>query len=152
MTQTGETLQWTPATAKPEPRASLYDADEYSWLLQQANLLRDGRFEDLDRSNLVEFLRDMTQTHKDKFESAARVLLHHLLKVQPEKLTRSWALTIAEQQVRAGKVIANNPGMKRLLPSSTATPTRTPCAWRWRRPAFPRMSSRPTIRGPWPRR
>lgn len=126
MARVGETLQWTPtseeaalrSTAEPEARGSLYDTDEYSWLVRQADLLRDGRLEDLDRLNLIEFLSGMAQDHKSTFESAARVLLHHLLKLrtQPERLTRSWALTIAEQQVRAEKVIANNPGMKPLLP------------------------------------
>lgn len=117
MARVGETLQRTPTMAEPEIGGSLYDTDEYSWLVQQADLLRDSRLEDLDRPNLIEFLSDMAQDHKSKFKSAARVLLHHLLKVrmQPERLTRSWALTIAEQQVRAEDMIANHLGMKPLL-------------------------------------
>ena len=113
----GETVQWPPID-KPLGIHSLYDADEYSWLLHQADLLRADRLKDLDRSSLIEFLSDIAQTHKDRFESAVRVLLHHLLKVrlQPEKLTRGWVLTIVKQQLQAEKMIENNPGMKPLLP------------------------------------
>ena len=71
------------------PKA-LYDKDEFGWLLEQADLLRDGRLDEIDRASLVEFLTEMARNKKREFRSAMTVLLHHLLKVavQPEKVTK----------------------------------------------------------------
>ncbi|MGU3594195.1 DUF29 domain-containing protein, partial [Methylobacterium brachiatum] len=37
---------------------------------------------------------------------------------QPERRTRSWALSIAEQRKEAGFVLKDNPGLKRRLPEA----------------------------------
>lgn len=97
---------------------ALYDQDEFGWLLEQAALLRAGRLDEIDRVSLVEFLTDMTRSKKHEFRSAVVVLLHHLLKVvvQPEKMTRSWLLTIDEQQEEVRSLIEDEPGMRQHLP------------------------------------
>ena len=104
-------------TPPHRPKAH-YDQDEFGWLLEQAGLLRDGRLDEIDRASLVEFLTDMARTKKHEFRSAMVVLLHHLLKVavQPEKVTRSWLLTIDEQQGEAQSLIEDEPGMRQYLP------------------------------------
>jgi len=123
---------WTQApsnTAKPEVCAAaseeaalrsraVYDQDEFGWLLEQADLLRDGRMDEVDRVSLIEFLTDMARSKKHEFRSVMIVLLHHLLKVavQPEKMTRSWLLTIDEQQGEAQFLIEDEPGMRQYLP------------------------------------
>ncbi len=98
---------------------ALYDQDEFGWLLEQAALLRTGRLDEIDRVSLVEFLTDMALTHRNAFQSAMTVLLHHMLKVlaQPEKTTRSWLLTIRVQQRHSRLLIEENPGMRRYLPA-----------------------------------
>jgi hypothetical protein len=62
---------------------------------------------------MIEFLTEMAGRDKDALESAFIVLLHHLLKVQaqPEKMTRSWALTIVEQQDTATRLLEKKPGL-----------------------------------------
>ncbi len=115
---------WTQApgnTASEEAKLrsrALYDQDEFGWLLEQADLLRDGRLDEIDRVSLVEFLTEMARNKKREFRSAATVLLQHLLKVavQPEKITRSWLLTIDEQQDEAQSLIEDEPGMRQYLP------------------------------------
>ena len=109
------------STAEPMARpgsAPAYDQDEFAWLLHQADLLRAGRLGEVDRQPLAEFLTDMAGSHQDAFESAMRVLLQHLLKlsVPPDKLTRSWRLTIAVQQENALLLIKRRPGMRQYLP------------------------------------
>ena len=107
-------------TAEPEvcatARAS-YDHDEFGWLLEQADLLRDGRLDEVDRVSLVEFLTEMARNKKREFRSTVTVLLQHLLKaaVQPEKITRSWLLTIDEHQEEAQSLIEDEPGMRQYL-------------------------------------
>ena len=117
----------SPATqvCAPEPEEAelrsraLYDQDEYGWLLQQAALLRAGRLEEVDRASLAEFLTDMAGSHRNAFQSAMTVLLHHMLKVlvQPERTTRSWLLTVRVQQRQARFVMKENPGMRQRLPA-----------------------------------
>ena len=82
--------------------------------MEQADLLRDGRLNGIDRVSLIEFLTGMVRTKKREFRSATTVLLHHLLKVvvQP-KMTRSWALAIVEQQQEAQSLIEDEPEMMR---------------------------------------
>ncbi len=95
-----------------------YHHDQFGWMLQQADLLRAGRLDDIDRHSLAELLTDMAGSDKRAFESAMRVLLQHMLKVlvQPEKLTRSWLYSIAVQQVDARRLIEMEPGMRPFLP------------------------------------
>ena len=109
-------VAWTQAPSSTA--RALYDQDEFGWLLEQADLLRDGRLDEIDRVSLIEFLTDMARSKKHEFRSAMIVLLHHLLKVtaQPEKVMRSWLLTINEQQDEARFLIEDEPGMRQYLP------------------------------------
>lgn len=111
-----DVMEWTQAPSNTA-RAQ-YDQDEFGWLLQQADLLRDGRLDEIDRASLVEFLTDMARSKTHEFRSAMIVLLQHLLKVvmQPEMMTRSWVLSIVEQQQEAQFLIEDEPGMRQYLP------------------------------------
>ncbi len=115
-TKPGDVMEWTqmPGSAA---RAD-YHRDQFGWMLQQAELLRAGRLDDLDRHSLAELLTDMAGSDKRAFKSAMRVLLQHMLKVlmQPEKLTRSWLYSIAVQQAEARDLIEAEPGMRPFLP------------------------------------
>ena len=104
--------------APPHRSKALYDQDEFGWLLEQADLLRDGRLDEIDRASLVEFLTEMARNKKREFRSVMTVLLQHLLKVvvQSEMMTRSWALTIVVQQQEAQFLIEDEPGMRQYLP------------------------------------
>lgn len=60
----------------------MYDIDkDYDlWLSQQANLLRNGRFEELDLENLIEELEALVRGEKAAIESLAyQIILHKLL-------------------------------------------------------------------------
>ena len=108
-----EWMQMPGSTARAD-----YHRDQFGWMLQQAELLRAGRLDDLDRHSLAELLTDMAGSDKRAFESAMRVLLQHMLKVlvQPERMTRSWLYSIAVQQVEASSLIKAEPGMRPFLP------------------------------------
>ena len=97
---------------------ALYDQDEFGWMLQQAGLLRAGRLDEIDRHSLAEYLTEMARSKQAAFRSAMVVLLRHMLKaeMQPEKVTRSWLLTINVQRQEIGFLIEDEPGMRPHLP------------------------------------
>lgn len=81
-------------------RSSLFEDDEYAWIGEQIEALRAGRYDALDRENLVQFLSDMASRDRRELRSRLTILAHHLLIVafQPGKASKSWALTIQQQQ------------------------------------------------------
>ena len=77
-----------------DPVRADYDRDFYSWLMEQARLLREGRWDAVDRENVAEEIESLGREQFNKLASALRVLLLHILKWdhQPRKRSRSWAL------------------------------------------------------------
>ena len=89
--------------AVKEPTASLYEADFAAWAQQQADALRERRFDGLDYDNLIEEIESMGRQQRSELVNRLAVLLAHLLKWQlrPEARPahgRSWRLTIKEQR------------------------------------------------------
>jgi Domain of unknown function DUF29 len=97
-----------------EPVRAEYERDFYSWLMEQARHVREGRWAALDRDNLAEEIESLGREQFNKLESALRVLMLHMLKWdhQPSKRSRSWWATISEQRLRLGDVLADNPGLR----------------------------------------
>lgn len=105
----------SPKTAPPAP--SHYQRDPYAWSLEQARLLKERRLREIDADNIAEEILDVGRNEYDKLESALRVLLAHMLKWdhQPERRSRSWANTIAEQRYRVERQLRENPSLKARL-------------------------------------
>ena len=78
----------------------LYSEDEIAWLETMADLVRRRQFAQIDHKHLSEYLTDMALREKRELLSRLTVLIAHRLKwkFQPRKRSRSWALTIDEQQ------------------------------------------------------
>ncbi|MBE9141760.1 DUF29 domain-containing protein [Planktothrix mougeotii] len=96
---------------------TLYEQDFYSWVYQQSNLLREGKFEQLDLAHLIEELEDLGNRHYDQLESRLIQLIAHLLKwqIQHWKRTNSWRATIRIQRTAIAKLLRRNPGLKSRL-------------------------------------
>ncbi len=105
-----------------EPLAAEYERDFYSWLMEQARHLRDGRFEALDCDNLAEEIESLGREQFNKLVSALRVLMAHILKWdhQPALRSRSWILSIQEQRIEITDVLDDNPGLKPRLTDAIA--------------------------------
>lgn len=101
----------TPALQKE--RAG-YDSDFYAWSQEQGRLVREGRWNEVDRENIAEEIESLGREQFNKLESALRVLLMHMLKWdhQPERRSRSWANSIATQRLDLNDVLADNPGLR----------------------------------------
>ncbi len=94
-------------TKSIEPLADLYETDETAWLDAMSELIRDGRFDDLDHAHLAEFLTDMARSDRRKVESRLAILIMHVLKWmhQTEKRTSSWRLTITVQRQQLARLV-----------------------------------------------
>jgi hypothetical protein len=105
-----------------EPAGAGYDRDFYSWSLEQARLVREGRWDAVDRANVAEEIESLGREQFNKLESALRVLMLPMLKWdhQPALRSRSWALSIETQRLELGDVVADNPGLKPRIPEATA--------------------------------
>jgi len=97
-----------------EPERAAYERDFYSWSIEQARHLRDGRFHALDRENLAEEIESLGREQFNKLVSALRVLMLHMLKWdhQPARRSRSWVLSIKQQRFEINNVLDDNPGLK----------------------------------------
>ena len=58
------------------------DAEYDSWLLEQARLLRDRQFQELDIDNLIEELEALVRGEKSSVEQFAYLIMFHLLLVE----------------------------------------------------------------------
>jgi hypothetical protein len=106
--------------APDTPVRAEYARDFYSWLMEQARFVREGRFDALDRDNLAEEIESLGREQFNKLVSALRVLMLPMLKWdhQPERRSRSWALSIEAQRDDLADVLDDNPGLKPRIPEA----------------------------------
>jgi hypothetical protein len=96
-----------------------YDQDVLAWSIEQAKLLREGRFSELDIEHLADEIEDVGKSERRELESRLAVLMAHLLtwQHQPERreTSRSWLLTIREQRRSVERRIEKTPSLRALL-------------------------------------
>nr|WP_016923286.1 DUF29 family protein [Prochlorothrix hollandica] len=74
---------------------ALYDRDYGQWAETMADLLAQGRFAELDITNLVEEVRDLSKRERDQLLNSLRLIVHHLIAIvegfrgafEPERYT-----------------------------------------------------------------
>ncbi|MEQ8467216.1 DUF29 domain-containing protein [Coleofasciculus sp. E1-EBD-02] len=59
--------------------ASLYDVDYDQWLARTINLLKENRFNELDKDHLIEELEDLSRREKKTVERFLEQIIRHLL-------------------------------------------------------------------------
>lgn len=96
------------------PRNDLYEADFYAWTQEQARLLRERRFDDLDLENLIDEVESVGTSDKRQIQSRLKVILAHLLKwkYQPGARSSAWRGTIREQRARLAGVVEDSPSLR----------------------------------------
>jgi hypothetical protein len=95
--------------------ANLYERDYYLWLSHTAQLIKEGKFSEVDTANLVEEIEDMGRSEKRAVKSNLVILLLHLLKYkyQPAKRTNGWKSSIREHRRRLREDFQVSPSLKR---------------------------------------
>src|SRR6266852_768507 len=94
-------------TTEVLPLHFLFERDETAWLEVMAQLAAEGRYAEMDHSNLGEYLADMAKRDRREVSSRLVTLLTHLLKWehQPEHRRGSWRGTILEQRRELRKLL-----------------------------------------------
>lgn len=94
--------------------STTYDQDFHAWAMKNAELLRQGRFSEIDAGHIAEELEAMGRGERRQLESRLEVLLAHLLKWrhQPGLRSHSWRYTIREQRRKVEKVLRDNPSLR----------------------------------------
>ncbi len=93
---------------------SVYEQDLFLWAKEQAHLLEERRFGELDLENLIEEVRTVGGSDKREIYSRMEVLIAYLLKwrYQPGRRTPSWQTTIRHQRTRIGKIVDDSPSLR----------------------------------------
>ncbi|MDM3850332.1 MAG: DUF29 domain-containing protein [Aphanizomenon gracile PMC627.10] len=60
----------------------LYATDDYLWLLATIDLLKQGRFDEVDLENLIQELEDLGSEKKNAVKSLLEQVIRHLLLLQ----------------------------------------------------------------------
>ena len=94
--------------------SGLYNTDYYTWAMTNAELLKEGKLDEIDYINLAEEVKDLGLSEYKELRSYLANLLSHLYKwdSQPELRTKSWINTIANSVVDISLVLEKNPGLK----------------------------------------
>ena len=96
-----------------DPRAG-YERDFYSWLMEQARFVREGRWSAVDRDNLAEEIESLGKSFANELRSRYGTLVMHLLKwqFQPDQRSNSWMGTVRRERIAIAKHLRDNPGLK----------------------------------------
>jgi uncharacterized protein DUF29 len=97
-----------------------HERDLYSWLVEQARLVRDGRWQAVDQENLAKEVEGLAQQQFDKLAGAVHVLLTHLLKWDHQAIRRSRGRvqSVQSQRQAVADVLARNPGLAPRIPEA----------------------------------
>ena len=94
-----------------------YDEDFAAWVLAQAALLRERRFDELDVDHLVEEVESVGNSEFKALTSALRLIIQHMMKwdYQPDLRSRSWRTTIHMQRKAVERLLKQNPSFRSRL-------------------------------------
>ena len=97
-----------------DDRQSLYERDFCLWLEQQAALLRERRFDELDLANLVEEIEALARQDKKSVKNNLVVLLTYLLEhqFQPTQRSSGWRGSILEHRRRLRDDFEESPSLR----------------------------------------
>ncbi|HEY7242268.1 MAG TPA: DUF29 domain-containing protein [Xanthobacteraceae bacterium] len=102
-------------TETKDRRNTLYETDFYVWTQEQARLLSERRFDDLDLENLVDEVQSVGSSEKREIRSRLVDLIAHLLKwkFQPGGRGSSWIETVFEQRQQIADSVASSPSLRK---------------------------------------
>ncbi len=94
-----------------------YEDDVVAWADQQARLLRERRFDELDIEHLAEEIEDVGKSEQRELGNRMSLLLAHLLKwqKQPGRRGTSWRITIRNQRRGVARRLDETPSLRTKL-------------------------------------
>jgi len=93
---------------------NLYEADFYAWTQEQAILLRNQQWNQVDLTNLIEEVESLGKQQRQELRNRLSILVGHLLKwhYQPQSRSRSWLATLRIQRLDIAELLEDNPSLK----------------------------------------
>ena len=100
-----------------------HDADFHAWTIDQAALLRAGRYAAADMEHIAQEIESMGRCEKGELVSRLTLLLLHLLKWrhQPAGRCSSWETGIRIQRIQTEEHLADNPSLRAKLDEAVAS-------------------------------
>ncbi len=94
---------------------TLYETDFVEWADHTAELLRQGKFGEVDLEHLVEEVEGLSGSDRSAVSSQLYRMLKHLVKqqIQPERRGKSWIASIEDAQFRAKYIVRQSPSLRR---------------------------------------
>lgn len=99
--------------------ATPYETDFYQWTQQQAALIRQGQFSELDTAHLIDEIEDMQHINRRALGSHLENILMHLLKwqYQPDRHRSSWKSSILKGRNAVDRLLEDSPSLAPQLPA-----------------------------------
>ena len=113
------TLEKADQSVEIESRSpSLYEKDYVLWAETIAEQLRSQSYDQVDWSNLIEEIEDMSRRERKALQSNLIILLLHLLKwqFQVEMRSGSWGGSIVEHRQRLQEDLQDSPSLRSVFP------------------------------------
>ncbi|MGI8933450.1 MAG: DUF29 domain-containing protein [Phormidesmis sp.] len=100
-----------------------YQVDFNAWTDQTAQLLREGRWAEVDIEHLIEEVEDLGKRDRRAVVSQLIRLMLHLLKWQhqPERRTDSWLDSITDARVQIELALQDSPSLRSYLAEQVET-------------------------------
>ena len=91
-----------------------YERDLVAWALENAALLGEGRFDEVDAAHIAEELEDLGKSERRALGSHIRNLVMHLLKwqFQPGQRSGSWRSSINNSRAEITEILEDSPSLK----------------------------------------
>ena len=96
---------------------TLYDTDFVEWTARTAQLLREGRVEEVDLETVAEEIEDLGKSDRSAVRSQLSRMLMHLVKerIQPERAGASWRASIVGGRREILTKLEDSPSLRRHL-------------------------------------
>jgi len=97
-----------------------HDQDLHTWAKRNAELMRQGKWSEIDAEHIAEELENMGKSQKRELVSRLAVLLAHLLKwqYQPDRRSNSWVSTIVTQRTEILLLLDESPSLSHDMDST----------------------------------
>lgn len=94
-----------------------YEKDFYAWTIHNADLIRHGKFSEVDIEHVAEEIESMGRSDKRELVNRLAILMAHLLKwrFQSERKGVSWEITIRNQRIEIIDLLEDSPSLKHEL-------------------------------------
>jgi hypothetical protein len=99
---------------------TLYETDFVEWADHTAELLRQGKFAEVDLEHLIEEVEGLAGSDRRAVRSQLLRTLMHLIKqrIQPEREGTSWRTSIVNAQQEIDLLLEDSPSLRRHLEES----------------------------------